>query len=100
LKVAEFPERPGALRNFLAGMQHDWNITMFHYRNHGAGKDLIVNLVIGFSLLAPDVGKILAGIQVPEADYAAFDEFLTKLNYPYVEETNNPIYKQYLQGGE
>ncbi|KAK0461064.1 tryptophan synthase beta subunit-like PLP-dependent enzyme [Desarmillaria tabescens] len=77
----EFPERPNALRNFLLGMQQDWNISLFHYRNHGA-----------------DLGKVLAGIQVPPSEYDAFDKFLTKLNYTFVEETNNPVYKQYLRG--
>jgi threonine dehydratase len=80
---SEFPERPGALRNFLTGMRQEWNISMFHYRNHGA-----------------DLGKVLAGIQVPPSDSAAFDDFLHKLNYTYVEETDNPIYKQYLQGSK
>ncbi|KAK0212638.1 tryptophan synthase beta subunit-like PLP-dependent enzyme [Desarmillaria ectypa] len=77
----EFPERPNALRNFLLGMQQDWNISLFHYRNHGA-----------------DLGKVLAGIQVPSSEYDTFDKFLTKLNYTFVEETNNPVYKQYLRG--
>ncbi|KIK67344.1 hypothetical protein GYMLUDRAFT_37442 [Collybiopsis luxurians FD-317 M1] len=77
----EFPERPNALRNFLLGIQHDWNISLFHYRNHGA-----------------DIGKVLAGIQVPPSEYAEFDEFLTKLNYTYVEETENAVYKRFLLG--
>ncbi|KIY73089.1 threonine ammonia-lyase [Cylindrobasidium torrendii FP15055 ss-10] len=75
----QFPERPSALRNFLLGMQNDWNITMFHYRNQGG-----------------DIGKVLAAVQVPPAENEAFDAFLKKLNYNYVEETNNPVYKQYL----
>ncbi|KAF8070485.1 tryptophan synthase beta subunit-like PLP-dependent enzyme [Lyophyllum atratum] len=66
----EFPERPNALRSFLLGLQQGWNISLFHYRNHGA-----------------DLGKVLAGIQVPPQDYAAFDAFLEKLNFTYVEET-------------
>ncbi|KAE9411443.1 threonine dehydratase I [Gymnopus androsaceus JB14] len=77
----EFPERPHALRNFLLGLQHDWNISLFHYRNHGA-----------------DIGKVLAGIQVPPSEYDKFDEFLKKLNYTYVEETENPVYKRFLHG--
>lgn len=76
----EFPERPNALRNFLLGLQEDWNITLFHYRNHGA-----------------DVGKVLAGIQVPQSEYPEFDAFLKKLNYIYVEETDNPVYQRYLK---
>lgn len=42
MNAAEFPERPNALRNFLLGMQQDWNISLFHYRNHGAGKTLFI----------------------------------------------------------
>ncbi|KAJ7287488.1 tryptophan synthase beta subunit-like PLP-dependent enzyme [Mycena rebaudengoi] len=77
----EFPERPGALRKFLLGLHHGWNISLFHYRNHGA-----------------DLGKVLAGVQVPPSDYDAFDLFLKQLGYPYVEETENPVYKRYLRG--
>lgn len=77
----EFPERPGALRKFLLGLQLGWNISLFHYRNHGA-----------------DLGKVLAGIQVPPSDSQAFEEFLTKLDFSYVEETNNPVYKRFLCG--
>ncbi|CAA7261617.1 unnamed protein product [Cyclocybe aegerita] len=76
-----FPERPGALRKFLLGLHKGWNISLFHYRNHGA-----------------DLGKILAGIQVPPGDSVAFDEFLQKLDYPYVEETENSVYKRFLRG--
>ncbi|WVQ91476.1 threonine ammonia-lyase, biosynthetic [Cryptococcus gattii] len=76
----EFPERPGALGNFLKGMKVEWNISMFHYRNHGA-----------------DVGKVLIGVQVPSQDYPAFDEFLETLGYPYVEETNNEVYTMFLR---
>ncbi|KIL66233.1 hypothetical protein M378DRAFT_186056 [Amanita muscaria Koide BX008] len=75
----EFPERPTSLRKFLLGLHQGWNISLFHYRNHGA-----------------DVSKVLAGIQVPPKDDEAFDLFLKKLNYTYVEETNNPVYKRYL----
>lgn len=79
----EFPERPGALRRFLEGIHvgSGWNISLFHYRNHGA-----------------DIGKVLAGIQVPPNDAADFKKFLHNLGYPYVEETNNPVYKRYLRG--
>ncbi|ODN75993.1 threonine ammonia-lyase, biosynthetic [Cryptococcus amylolentus CBS 6039] len=76
----EFPERPGALGNFLKGLKVDWNISMFHYRNHGA-----------------DVGKVLVGVQVPEADYQALDDFLQDLGYPFVEETQNPAFKMFLR---
>ncbi|KLO14263.1 threonine dehydratase I [Schizopora paradoxa] len=77
----EFPERHGALRKFLVGLHSGWNISLFHYRNHGA-----------------DLGKVLAGIQVPENEYKEFDEFLEKLSYDYVEETQNETYKRYLRG--
>ena len=75
-----FPERPGALLKFLSLMRPNWNISLFHYRNQGA-----------------DYGRILVGLQVPAADHAAFDEFLRTLAYPFVEETNNPVYRLFLQ---
>ncbi|THH28378.1 hypothetical protein EUX98_g5797 [Antrodiella citrinella] len=76
----EFPERPGALRKFLLGIHSGWNISLFHYRNQGA-----------------DLGKVLAGIQVPPSDGEKFDDFLRTLGYPYVEETENEVYKRYLR---
>ncbi len=79
----EFPERPGALMKFLSLMRPGWNISLFHYRNHGA-----------------DYGHILVGLQVPPADTAAFAKFLTALGYPYVEETQNPAYRLFLQTGK
>ncbi|ATD65091.1 threonine ammonia-lyase, biosynthetic [Neisseria weixii] len=75
----EFPERPGALARFLNHMQSDWNITLFHYRNHGA-----------------DYGRILVGIDVPPADEAAFNEFLDSLGYVYQDETGNQAYQLFL----
>jgi len=75
----EFPERPGALMKFLDTMGHDWNISLFHYRNHGA-----------------DFGRVLAGIQVPPADTAEFKDFLNNLGYPYWDENQNPAYKLFL----
>jgi threonine dehydratase len=75
-----FPERPGALLKFLSLMRPDWNITLFHYRNQGA-----------------DYGRILVGLQVPRADHGAFQEFLDTLGYPHVEETDNPVYRLFLQ---
>ena len=74
-----FPERPGALLKFLSLMQPNWNISLFHYRNQGA-----------------DYGRILVGIQVPKADNKAFLKFLGTLGYPYVEETDNPVYRLFL----
>ncbi len=75
----EFPERPGALMNFLDKMGHTWNISLFHYRNHGA-----------------DFGRVLIGIQVPPKEKTEFDQFLRNLGYEYAEETNNPAYKLFL----
>jgi threonine dehydratase len=75
----EFPERPGALMRFLQSMRSDWNISLFHYRNHGA-----------------DYGRVLVGIQVPEREMPAFRAFLRKLGYPYAEETGNPAYRLFL----
>ncbi len=76
----EFPERPGALMKFLSLMRPGWNISLFHYRNQGA-----------------DYGRILVGLQVPAKDAKAFDKFLKTLGFPYVEETNNPVYRLFLQ---
>lgn len=75
-----FPERPGALLKFLNLMSPSWNISLFHYRHQGA-----------------DDGRILVGMQVPAADDAAFHTFLDELGYPWVEETNNPAYRLFLQ---
>ncbi len=74
-----FPERPGALLNFLTQMGENWNISMFHYRNHGA-----------------DFGRVLIGIQVPPAENDDFLRFLDNIGYDYVEETDNPVYKLFL----
>ena len=75
----EFPERPGALMKFLNSMRHGWNISLFHYRNHGA-----------------DYGRVLVGMQVPPRDKAAFKAFLARLGYPYSDETRNPAYRMFL----
>jgi threonine dehydratase len=77
----EFPERPGALTKFLNGMKSGWNISLFHYRNNGA-----------------DVSSILSAIQVPDADLAQFQVYLDSLEYPYVEETSNPVYTKFMRG--
>ncbi len=74
-----FPERPGALMNFLSNLHSDWNISLFHYRNHGA-----------------DFGRVLVGMQVPPADKPAFEAFLQRLGYEYVAETDNPAYRLFL----
>jgi len=75
----EFPERPGALLNFLTRMVKTWNISMFHYRNHGAAH-----------------GRVFMGLQVPTGEKRAFKNFLKDLNYPYREECGNPAYKLFL----
>jgi threonine dehydratase len=75
----EFPEKPGALMKFLETMGHDWNISLFHYRNHGA-----------------DFGRVLVGMQVPPNELSAFSDFLSNLGYPYWDETQNPAYKLFL----
>jgi len=75
----EFPEKPGALMKFLDTMGHDWNISLFHYRNHGA-----------------DFGRVLVGMQVPPNEKAEFAAFLQNLGYPYWDETQNPAYKLFL----
>lgn len=75
----EFPERPGALLHFLTGMGQKWNISLFHYRNHGAA-----------------YGRVLVGIQVPDSELTSFHTFLTRLSYPYWEEFNNPAYQLFL----
>ena len=77
----EFPERPGALMAFLNGMGSDWNITLFHYRNHGA-----------------DYGRVLVGMHVPPADRPRFTERLHALGYPFEDETENPTYRMFLGG--
>lgn len=76
----KFPERPGALMKFLSAMQPNWNISLFHYRNQGA-----------------DYSRIMVGIQVPAADEALFQDFLSTLNYRYVDETDNPAYHLFLR---
>jgi threonine dehydratase len=75
----EFPEKPGALMKFLDTMGHDWNISLFHYRNHGA-----------------DFGRVLVGMQVPPHEQADFATFLQNLGYPYWDETQNPAYQLFL----
>jgi threonine dehydratase len=75
----QFPERPGALLRFLTRMSQGWNISLFHYRNQGA-----------------DYGRVLVGVQVPEAELSQFEKFLENLGYPYWQETENPAYRLFL----
>ena len=76
----EFPERPGALLRFLNKMGEHWNISMFHYRNHGAA-----------------FGRVLIGIQVPSDEKEGFRSFLKEIGYLYSEETSNPAYDLFLR---
>ena len=78
----EFPERPGALLRFLTAIGERWNISLFHYRNHGAA-----------------YGRVLVGVQVPVKGRRAFRDFLDSTGYPYSEETDNPVYDLFLGRG-
>ena len=76
----EFPERPGALLRFLKHMDAGWNISLFHYRNHGAA-----------------YGRVLVGMQVPPDDHERFQQFLDEVGYRYWCEVDNPAYKLFLK---
>lgn len=76
----QFPEKPGALLNFLMKMGKKWNISLFHYRNHGS-----------------NFGRILMGFQVDKTDYKAFNAFLAGLNIPHWNETENDAYQLFLK---
>jgi threonine dehydratase len=76
----EFPERPGALMQFLDALGGRWNISLFHYRNHGA-----------------DFGRVLASFEVPDEELGAFHAFLEGLGYPYLLETDNQAYRLFLE---
>jgi threonine dehydratase len=75
----EFPERPGALMTFLDTLGGRWNISLFHYRNHGA-----------------DFGRVLVGFEVPDAEESTFASFLGTLAYPYLREADNEAYRRFL----
>ena len=79
----EFPERPGALINFLKNMKSNWSISIFHYRNHGA-----------------DVGKIVIGVLIDSTDINEWNQFVERLGYEYWDETNNQTYKLFLGSSE
>jgi len=76
----EFPERPGALLEFLTRAGGRWNISLFHYRNHGAA-----------------FGRVLAGVEVPDHEQESFEQYLDGLSYPYVNESQNPAYTLFLK---
>jgi threonine dehydratase len=75
----EFPERPGALMDFLDRLGGRWNISLFHYRNHGA-----------------DFGRVLAGFEVPDANARDFEPFLRSIGYSYQRESGNAAYAMFL----
>ena len=75
----QFPERPGALLNFLEQISGRWNISLFHYRNHGS-----------------DYGRILAGIDVPQDETDELEAHLAELGYAHWEESDNPAYRIFL----
>jgi len=75
-----FPEKPGALLHFLTSMRGIWNISLFHYRNHGS-----------------DFGRVLVGMQVTKENYDKFIQFLDELAYEYWDETDNPAYQSFLR---
>jgi threonine dehydratase len=77
----EFPERPGALLDFLTSIGKHWNISLFHYRNHGAA-----------------YGRVLVGLQIPINERKQLTSYLDELGYPYWEETENPAYRLFLAG--
>jgi threonine dehydratase len=78
----EFPERPGALLGFLRAIGDRWNISLFHYRNHGS-----------------DYGRVLAGIQLPAGEAGEFSSHLAKLGYDHWDESANPAYRLFLGSG-
>ncbi len=78
----EFPERPGALMKFLSVLGQRWNISLFHYRNHGAA-----------------YGRILVGLQVDYRERGELRKALDEINYRYWDETDNPAYAMYLANG-
>lgn len=79
----EFPERPGALMEFLEKLGGQWNISLFHYRNNGV-----------------DLGRVLAGFEVPDSDLRQFESMLSRVGYPHVSESGNPAYRFFLDQGK
>ena len=77
----EFPERPGALMKFLTSLGSKWNISMFHYRNHGAA-----------------YSRVFMGVQVDKGELKSFKEMLDEIGFRYWDETENPAYQQFLRG--
>lgn len=75
----QFPERPGALSHFLNSLPATWNISLFHYRMHGG-----------------DFGRVLIGLDIPQEEKSDFQEFVDRLNYNYIDESENPAYYLFL----
>ncbi|ODC04751.1 PLP-dependent threonine dehydratase [Terasakiispira papahanaumokuakeensis] len=75
----EFPERPGALMNFLRHLGQDWNISLFHYRNHGSA-----------------YGRVLVALQIPEGESGNINEYFDRIGYRYWAESDNPAYQLFL----
>jgi threonine dehydratase len=71
----QFPERPGALMQFLDDLLSDWNISLFHYRNHGAA-----------------YGRVLLGLEVPVSDNQKLDDMIASIGFTFTEETNNLVF--------
>ena len=76
----EFPERAGALATFLERLEPKWYLTMLHYRNHGG-----------------QVGKVLAGVQLPPEEVGRFNETIAGLGYTYYDESDNPLFTDYMR---
>jgi threonine dehydratase len=81
LYMFRFPERPGALERFLKTLRPTYNISLFHYRNHGG-----------------DIAQVLTGIQCPEDEVAVLDTFLREIGYPWEDCTESGVYKTFLRG--
>lgn len=77
----QFPERPGALAGFLAKLGQQWNISMFHYRNHGSA-----------------YGRVLVGLQLAGDEHTALKQFMSDMEFPFWDETGNPAYQLFLSG--
>ena len=78
----EFPERPGALLDVRKGLTRGWNISLFHYRNHGAA-----------------YGRVLVGVQLKRSAAQEFRSYMESSGYAYSEETDNPAYRLFASGG-
>ncbi|KUE81246.1 threonine ammonia-lyase, biosynthetic [Aeromonas schubertii] len=78
----KFPEQPGALMRFLETLGCRWNISLFHYRNHGA-----------------DYGRVLCAFELPDEDVSAFHDYLREIGYAWKEVSEDPAYRLFLASG-